>query len=129
MPALKTEGVISIVGAGNQPIPILNGEIDAVRQIINSTAAVEPWPYLRSGEKMTISDGPLCGVAKRFPVPWPPSSGPRGVFASWPDTALAPGARVFKRRNRPRLDARVQKNAAAPNRLQRFLCLENRKRR
>jgi transcription antitermination factor NusG len=62
MPLLTTPGVISIVGAGNQPIPIPDGEIDAVRRVINSAAAVEPWPYLKSGEKVTISDGPLRGV-------------------------------------------------------------------
>jgi transcription termination/antitermination protein NusG len=62
MPLLTTPGVISIVGAGHHPIAIPDGEIDAVRRITNSAAAVEPWPYLKSGEKVTISDGPLRGV-------------------------------------------------------------------
>jgi transcription antitermination factor NusG len=62
LPLLTTPGVVSVVGAGNQPIPIPDGEIDAVRRIVNSAAAVEPWPYLKSGERVTISDGPLRGV-------------------------------------------------------------------
>lgn len=59
---LTTPGVISIVGSGKQPMPIPDAELDAVRQIVRSSAAAEPWPYLQYGDKVTISDGPLRGV-------------------------------------------------------------------
>jgi transcription antitermination factor NusG len=62
LPVLTTPGVISIVGAGNQPMPISDAELDAVRRIVGSAAAAEPWPYLQCGDKVTISDGPLRGV-------------------------------------------------------------------
>jgi transcription antitermination factor NusG len=62
LPVLMTQGVISIVGIGTEPIPIPEHEIDAVRRIAHSAAGAQPWPYLKCGESVTICDGPLHGL-------------------------------------------------------------------
>jgi transcription antitermination factor NusG len=62
LPLLTTPGVVSIIGAGKEPMAIPEAEIDAVWRIVNSAASAEPWPYLKCGDEVTISDGPLRGV-------------------------------------------------------------------
>ena len=62
LPVLTTPGVISIVGTGKEPSAIPATEIEAVRRIVRSATSAEPWPYLRSGDCVTISDGPLRGT-------------------------------------------------------------------
>ena len=61
LPVLTTPGVISIVG-GKEPSPVPEREIEAVWKIVNSAVSAEPWPYLRCGDSVTISEGPLRGV-------------------------------------------------------------------
>ena len=62
LPVLSTPRVISIVGAGKEPIAISEKQIDDVRRIVQSASSAEPWPYIERGDSVTISDGPLCGV-------------------------------------------------------------------
>jgi transcription antitermination factor NusG len=59
---LATPGVTSVVGFGNQPAPVTEEEIHAVRTMIASGLPVGPWPYLRVGERVRIEAGPLCGL-------------------------------------------------------------------
>ncbi len=59
---VTTPGFHSFVGFGDQPITIPQEEIEAVRQAINSGSTVEPCPYLRFGDKVRISSGPLEGI-------------------------------------------------------------------
>jgi transcription antitermination factor NusG len=59
---LTTPGVTSVVGFGNQPAPVAEEEIEAVRAMIASGLPVGPWPYLRVGERVRIEAGPLCGL-------------------------------------------------------------------
>ena len=62
LPILTTPGVIGIVGAGKTPVPIDDEEIEAVRAILRSGLAVQPWPLLRVGSKVYIEGGPLAGL-------------------------------------------------------------------
>ncbi|HEY6343175.1 MAG TPA: UpxY family transcription antiterminator [Bryobacteraceae bacterium] len=62
LPILTTPGVISIVGAGREPIAIPETEVNAVWRIVESAASAEPWPYLTSGDTVRIAEGPLQGV-------------------------------------------------------------------
>jgi transcription antitermination factor NusG len=62
LPILTTPGVISIVGAGKTAIPVENEEIEAVRAILRSGLAAQPWPFLGVGSKVYIEGGPLAGV-------------------------------------------------------------------
>jgi transcription antitermination factor NusG len=59
---LSTPGVNSVVGFGNRPAPVDDGEIHAVRTLVASGLPVSPWPFLRVGEKVRVESGPLCGV-------------------------------------------------------------------
>jgi len=59
---VTTEGVVGFVGAGRQPIPITESEIEAIRRIVDSQAPTEPWPFLKIGQKVRINYGSLTGL-------------------------------------------------------------------
>jgi transcription antitermination factor NusG len=62
MPILTTPGVIGIVGAGKTPLPVDDDEIEAVRAVLRSGLAAQPWPLLPVGSKVYIERDPLAGV-------------------------------------------------------------------
>jgi transcription antitermination factor NusG len=62
MPVLITPGVQSIVGCGRVPAPVNDEEIAAIRQVLASGEPVEPCPYLKSGDLVEITGGPLRGM-------------------------------------------------------------------
>jgi transcription antitermination factor NusG len=62
MPILTTPGVIGIVGAGKTPVPVDEGEIEAIRAVLRSGLPARPWPFLRVGSKVYIEGGPLAGL-------------------------------------------------------------------
>ena len=62
LPVLTTPGVIGIVGAGKIPVPVDLEEIEAIRAILRSGLAAQPWPSLRVGSKVYIERGPLTGL-------------------------------------------------------------------
>ena len=62
LPILTTPGVISIVGAGKTPVPVDDEEIEAIRAILRSGLAAQPWPFLRVGSKVYVEGGPPAGV-------------------------------------------------------------------
>ena len=62
MPILTTPGVIGIVGAGKTPVPVDPEEIEAIRAILRSGLAAQPWPNLTVGSKVYIERGPLAGL-------------------------------------------------------------------
>lgn len=59
---VTVDGVVGFVGAGRQPIPISEAEIEAVRAVVQSKAPSEPWPFLKIGETVRISRGALAGI-------------------------------------------------------------------
>jgi len=61
-PVLTTPGVIRVVGYGGVPSPISNEEIDSIQCMLACSRAVYPYPYLRLGERVRITAGPLAGV-------------------------------------------------------------------
>jgi transcription antitermination factor NusG len=58
---VELPGVHSIVGAGREPTPLPNEEIDALRRGIHLLNA-EPHPYLNVGDRATVRTGPLAGL-------------------------------------------------------------------
>jgi transcription antitermination factor NusG len=62
LPILVTPGVIQIVGTSNQPAPIDETEITAIRTAVHARLPTEPYPYLKVGQKVRLEDGPLWGV-------------------------------------------------------------------
>jgi transcription antitermination factor NusG len=62
LPILTAPGVIGIVGAGKTPIPVDDEEIEAIRAVLRSGLAAQPWPFLQVGSKVYIERGPLTGL-------------------------------------------------------------------
>jgi transcription antitermination factor NusG len=62
LPVLKTPWLLQIVGFSQIPVPIDDEEIGAIRILVASGAGPEPWPYLKTGERVRIRSGPLRGV-------------------------------------------------------------------
>jgi len=59
---VTTEGVVGIVCAGRQPIPVDDTEIEAIRTIIQSQAPAQPWPFLKIGQTVRINRGSMAGI-------------------------------------------------------------------
>jgi transcription antitermination factor NusG len=62
MQVLGTPGVLSVISFGRNPAPIPEEEIGAVRSVIASGRPIQPWPYLKLGQKVRIDEGCLEGL-------------------------------------------------------------------
>ena len=62
LPILITPGVNQVVGAGKTPIVVDEAEFLAIRRVMESGVAAQPWPYLKVGETVQIENGPLEGM-------------------------------------------------------------------
>jgi transcriptional antiterminator RfaH len=60
--ALTTPGVMHFVGFGSTPAPVDDAEIAAIERIVEAGAAGNPYPYLKVGETVEITSGPLSGL-------------------------------------------------------------------
>ena len=61
-PILQSSGVVRIVGNGNLPIPIPEEEIEAVKNVVQSTLPYTPWSSLAPGHRVVVERGPLMGL-------------------------------------------------------------------
>jgi transcription antitermination factor NusG len=61
-PVLATPGVVALVGSGKTPIAITNNEIDALMIMERAKCTIEPWPYLRAGQRVRVDGGALDGL-------------------------------------------------------------------
>lgn len=59
---LATTGVVNIVGVQQQPLPIAEEEIAAIRKMLDARVSVEPWPHIRIGQRVRVRSGSLSGV-------------------------------------------------------------------
>lgn len=59
---VTTPGLLRIVSAGRQPIWVDEGEITSLQILVKSFQALQPWPYVHVGQRVTIQSGPLAGV-------------------------------------------------------------------
>jgi transcription antitermination factor NusG len=59
---LNTPGVAAIVSVGGVTAEIPGGEIDAIRLTIKSQSNLQPHEYLRSGDAVRVTQGPLAGL-------------------------------------------------------------------
>jgi transcription antitermination factor NusG len=62
LPILITPGVNSVVGVGKAPLPIDEYEIEAIRSVMQSGIATQPYPFLRTGDWVRVEAGPLEGL-------------------------------------------------------------------
>jgi transcription antitermination factor NusG len=59
---LSTPGVHSFVGIAGHPSAIDELEIEAIRKAVTCDLRVEPFPFLRCGDRVRVKDGPLAGI-------------------------------------------------------------------
>lgn len=62
LPVVTVPHVVSVVGRGRTPEPVDRTEMRMVQQLAASGVTAEPYPHLRTGERVRISEGPLEGV-------------------------------------------------------------------
>jgi transcription antitermination factor NusG len=55
-------GLIGVVKNGKLPAPIAQSEIDAIRLMIDSGSHMAPHPFLRRGDEVLVTKGPLRGL-------------------------------------------------------------------
>jgi transcription antitermination factor NusG len=59
---ITTPGVIRIVGNTDGPMSVPLHEIEALQRVVETRLLVEPWPFLKVGQRVTIAEGPLRGT-------------------------------------------------------------------
>jgi transcription antitermination factor NusG len=62
LPILTIPGVVHVVGIGRAPESVDRDELLAVERFVASGLAVEPWPFLKTGESVLVERGPLAGL-------------------------------------------------------------------
>ena len=62
LPLLTIPGVLHFVGIGKTPVPIEDAEIEAIRHAVRSGLSTEPWPFLETGNRVVLTEGPLAGL-------------------------------------------------------------------
>jgi transcription antitermination factor NusG len=66
LPILMTPGVVGVVGRGNRPVPVDDTEIASIRTVALAGRSVQPWPFLRAGQRIRMQSGPLTGIEGIF---------------------------------------------------------------
>lgn len=61
LPLLTTPGVVQIVSVGRIPAPIDEAEMAAIETAVRTGARSQPWPFLKVGQRVRVSSGPLWG--------------------------------------------------------------------
>ena len=60
---LKARGLVGVLGGQDGgPGEIPESEIEAIRALVKSELPASPYPYLQTGQRVRISEGPLAGV-------------------------------------------------------------------
>jgi transcription antitermination factor NusG len=62
LPVLTTPGVHMIISRGERVATVPESEIEAIRRTVEGQFRVEPHPFLRCGERVRVTRGPLEGV-------------------------------------------------------------------
>ena len=60
---LNTKGVVSFVGRSDQgPVVVPEAELASIRRFAETEIQVDPFPYLKEGERVYVRSGPFKGV-------------------------------------------------------------------
>jgi transcription antitermination factor NusG len=59
---LQAPGVVRFVGQSHRPEPLPENEIESLRNALSQNIPVEPHPFLKSGERVLIANGPFEGM-------------------------------------------------------------------
>ncbi len=60
---LKTKGVVRMLGAASgEPVAVPDEQIVSLKQAVDAQLPLDPYPYLKEGERVRIKRGPLAGA-------------------------------------------------------------------
>lgn len=60
---LKTNGVVRFLGlTNNEPEPVPEEQIMSLKRLVDKREKIDPYPYLKGGQRVRIKKGPLAGV-------------------------------------------------------------------
>ena len=59
--AVRARGVVQFVGFGRGPVPVPDQEIMGIRRALESGLRCDPCPYLKVGQEVEVTRGPLRG--------------------------------------------------------------------
>lgn len=59
---VTTPGVHSLVCCGDLPARIPQAEIEGIRQLVERSIKIEPHPFIRYGDRVRVTAGPLEGI-------------------------------------------------------------------
>lgn len=59
---LRVDGVLGLVGSGNEGTPIPDEQIDAVRTLMDGSVPWSEYPFLKIGQRVRIRSGALDGM-------------------------------------------------------------------
>ena len=60
---LKTSGVVGFVGKSKlNPVEVPEQEISSVRRLLEQEIQIDPFPYLKTGNRVYIRSGPFKGI-------------------------------------------------------------------
>jgi transcription antitermination factor NusG len=59
---MTTPGVTSLVGSGRVASPVSDQEIEGIQLMVAGGFLPEPWPFVRSGQRVRIKRGALAGI-------------------------------------------------------------------
>lgn len=62
LPILQTPGVVFVVSRAGEPDPVDPREIASLQTILQSGRTLQPWDFLRSGQRVRICGGTLAGA-------------------------------------------------------------------
>lgn len=59
---LRTKGVVRFVGFGGLPTPVPEKELSALKRFVEEDVELDPFPYLKEGQRVVVRTGPFRGV-------------------------------------------------------------------
>jgi len=60
---LKTRELVRVLGDGRDRLAVVpDAEIEAIQKVVQAHLPALPYPYLREGQRVRITEGPLTGV-------------------------------------------------------------------
>ncbi len=62
LPVLQIPGVVTFVNFNGMPTPLPEGEVGALRKASAQGVYAEPHPYLKTGRRVLIRNGPFTGI-------------------------------------------------------------------
>ncbi|MBF0343342.1 MAG: UpxY family transcription antiterminator [Nitrospirae bacterium] len=64
---LKTQGVVKFIGmVPGEPESVPEEQIIALKRLVESKESLDPYPYLKKGQRVRIKKGPLVGMEGIF---------------------------------------------------------------